>query len=331
MNGVAATTHPVVKVAESTTIHRSAESRNPLVRGIDLWHLVSLDAPTVAMLWTWFLARTNHISLPATAILAMGTAVWMLYAADRLLDSRAIEFRTSSKAVIVTLSNAKGKNPRLLFEAPASASIDLEPRHYFHRNHQRAFRCGILFASISLALLLPQLAPQSIRLYLVLGTLLFGYFILIHVNSAAIQHNSHRLPKELAVGVFFSAATFIPTVASDPSLRLALLPAAILFAVLCSLNCLFIYHWEHPATSSETNPATNIALRLLPLISAIALVSGLILAVFDHSLPRPIPAACSLATILLLLLHRNRHHLSPTTLRAAADICLLTPFLFLYF
>jgi len=309
MNGVAATTHPVVKVAESATIHRSAESRNPLVRGIDLWHLVSLDAPTVAMLWTWFLARTNHISLPATAILAMGTAVWMLYAADRLLDSRAIS------------SQHQGELPH----------SDLEARHYFHRNHKRAFRCGILFASISLALLLPQLAPQSIRLYLVLGTLLFGYFILIHVNSAAIQHNSHRLPKELAVGVFFSAATFIPTVASDPSLRLALLPAAILFAVLCSLNCLFIYHWEHPATSSETNPATNIALRFLPRISAIALVSGLILAVFDHSLPRPIPAACSLATILLLLLHRNRHHLSPTTLRAAADICLLTPFLFLYF
>jgi len=269
-----------------------------------MWHLLSLDAPTLAMLWTWFLARANHIKLPATAIVAMGIAVWMLYAADRLLDSRVL--------------------PR------GVADRELEARHYFHRNHQRGFRWGILVAAIALAVLLPQLSPQSIRLYLVLGMLLFGYFILIHINSSDTGPKTHRLPKELAVGVFFSAATFIPTVAHDPRLRTALLPGAVLFAVLCSLNCLFIYRWEHPAASPHTHPATKLALRFLPHLTVAAATSGIILAMADHSLPWTIPCACALATISLLVLNHNRHRLSATTLRATADLCLLTPLLLLH-
>lgn len=297
---MAATAHPALPAVEAAA-GNSARRGKLAIRIIDLWHLLSLDAPTVAMLWTWFLARTTHIGLPRTAVLAMGTAVWMLYAADRLLDSRAIPH--------------------------APARPELEARHYFHRNHQRAFRRGILAASTVLALLLPRLSPQSVRLYLVLGTLLFGYFVLIHATAAP---NSHRLPKEIAVGVFFSAAIFIPTVAGDPSLRPALVPGAVLFATLCSLNCLFIYRWEHSATHPATHPATSIALRFLPLLARIAALIGLVLALMDRSLPWPVPAACTLASILLLLLHRHRHRLAPTTLRAAADLCLLTPLLLLF-
>jgi len=273
-----------------------------------VWHLLSLDAPTVAMLWTWFIARASRMRLPATAVLAMGIAVWMLYAADRLLDSRAL-----------TTAGGLDKGSRAEFQA----------RHYFHRSHERRFRCGILAASIGLAVMLPQLSPQSIRLYLCLGTFLFGYFVVIHFNSSVSGARVHRLPKELAVGVFFSAATFIPTVAGDPGLRPALMPGAILFAVLCSLNCLFIYRWEHPVPGPETNPATRVALRFLPLLAAVAAVMGAMLALIGRSLLWRIPAACSLAAILLLLLHRERHRFSAITLRSAADLCLLTPLLLL--
>jgi hypothetical protein len=265
----------------------------------------------------------------------MGIAVWMLYAADRLLDTRLLDTRASSNAVILPLPlnevKGKGQNPRISPDAPQAHSDQLEPRHYFHRNHQNAFRLAILLASILLAGLLPGLAPQSIRLYLVLGTLLFGYFVLIHAKPSNAQTKSHRLPKELAVGVFFSAATFIPTVARNPTLRLALLPGAILFAALCSLNCLFIYSWEHPSTSSQTHPATRSALRFLPHLTIAAAIAGLILSIADRSLPWPVPLACGIATALLLLLHKNSHRFSPTTLRAAADLCLLTPFLLLHF
>ena len=255
------------------------------------------------MLWTWFLARVNYVRLPATAVLAMGLAVWTLYAADRLLDARLASARF----------------------APEDPT-DLEPRHHFHRRNQRSFRFGIVLASMGLAFLLPGLAGQSIHLYLILGAFLFAYFILIHAGPSAMGRDT-RLPKELAVGAFFSAATFIPTVAREPSLRAVLLPAALFFAVVCSLNCLFIYAWEHPQATSRAHPATRIAVLYLPRIAVAAALSGILIAVTLHRLPWPIPAACSATAALLLLLHRNRHRLAPTTLRAAADLCLLTPLL----
>ena len=267
------------------------------------WHLLSLDAPTVAVLWTWFIARANHIVLPPTALIAMGLAVWMLYAADRILDSR---------------------DPRSPV-AIASQRDDLEARHYFHRRHQRVFRIGIIAASALLALLLPKIAPQSIRLYLVLGTLLFAYFVLIHAFAPATPARPQRLPKELAVGIFFSAAIFIPTVARANELRPVLLPVAVLFAVVCCLNCLFIHAWEHPLPSPQIHAVTRTLLHFLPHITITSILAGITIGIADRTLPWFVPVACALAACFLLSLHHSRQRFSPTTLRAAADLCLLTP------
>jgi hypothetical protein len=280
-----------------TLSHQTTFPRHPLT----LWHLLSLDAPTIAALWTWFIASANHLHLPAVSIVAMFLAVWMLYAADRLLDARNIE---------------------------ASSTGDLEARHYFHNRHRSAFLTGILAASITLAILLPHHEPQAIHLYLILGGLLFGYFILIHATSSA-----HRLPKEIAVGLFFAAATFIPTVARHPDLRLPLLPFALLFAALCSLNCLFIYAWEHDH-SQDNHPAhviTRLALRNLPLLTTLLTLSATALTLFDHQAPWPIPCATAISATLLLLLHNRRLATAPITLRAAADLALTTPILLVAF
>src|ERR1700679_1878644 len=99
---------------------------------IALWHLLSLDAPTVAALWTWFIARANHIHLPPSSILAMAVAVWMLYAADRLMDARLMDTR---------LMDTRQMNTSLHKPAP---SEELEARHYFHHRHRTAFLTGIL-------------------------------------------------------------------------------------------------------------------------------------------------------------------------------------------
>lgn len=270
---------------------------NPL----DLWHLLSLDAPTVAALWTWFIASTNHIHLPATSIAAMFVAVWTLYAADRLLDAR------------------------LLSVHPLDART-LEARHYFHHRLRSAFTAGVLLASIALAILLPHLAPEAIRLYLILGGFVFSYFILIHVTQSA-----HRLPKEFAVGICFAAATFIPTVSRQPHLRLSLIPPAALFAALCSLNCLFIFAWEHDSGHSNAHPTTRVALHHLPqLASAIAAV-GLGLCFLDRRTPWHIAASCTLSLVLLHLLHHYQRKIPAVTLRAGADLALTTPLLFLPF
>ena len=267
-----------------------------------MWHLLSLDAPSVASLWVWFIVSANHIRLPLSSIAAMFIAVWMLYVADRLLDARLLDSHTEPEQ-------------------------HLEARHFFHHRHRTGFLSGILVASATLAPLLLRLSADAVHLYLILGGLLFGYFILIHATRSA-----HRFPKEIAVGIFFAAAIFIPTVARQPELRLALLPSALLFASLCSLNCLFIYAWEHdPEFSVHTDhPAhaiTRFALAHLSLFAVIVTITGVLLAVLDRLAPWPIPLAIAFSAGVLVLLHHGRQWFSALTLRAAADLALLTPIL----
>jgi hypothetical protein len=260
------------------------------------------------MLWTWFIAKSNGLNLPATSILAMGVAVWLLYAADRLLDARS------------------------------AMDTELELRHRFHRNHRSAFHTGILLASMLLIFLVCDLNPASLRLYLILSAPLIGYFILIHLQrKSSTARPMPRLPKEIAVGIFFSAATFIPAVARNPVLRRPLLPAAALFGLVCCLNCLFIYAWEHPLSATlpypEAHPATRLALRFLPSLAVLGIASGLGFGLYSgltptsQAAPWQLGLAISLAAALLLQLHARRHLLDPTSLRAAGDLCLLTPLL----
>jgi hypothetical protein len=271
-----------------------------------LWHLLSLDAPTIAALWVWFIAAADHIRLPASSIAAMFIAVWMLYAADRLLDTRMLDSQSRQEQ-------------------------HLEARHYFHHRHRTVFLAMILLASTALAPLLLRLSTGAIHLYLILGGLLFGYFILIHATRSA-----HRFPKEIAVGIFFAAATFIPTVARQPELRLPLLPSALLLAMLCSLNCLFIYAWEHDperpfASDHPAHATTRFALRHLPLFAIAIVFAGTVLTVLSHRAPWQIALAAAVSAALLLVLHHRRHRIAPIALRAAADLVLLTPLLLVPF
>ena len=290
----------------ATTTHIAAPAcpHTPLA----LWHLLSLDAPTVAALWTWFIARAVGIRLPMASPAAMALAVWIVYAADRLLDAKR--------------ANCTGDRS------------ELEARHRFHDLHRRSFAIAIALASAALGALLPLLDAAVLRLYLVEGALLAGWFLLLHATRSA-----HRLPKEIAVGIFFSAAVFIPTVARAPALRIELAPAATLLAALCALNCLFIYAWEHhQATALPYNrapdgrlphPTTRFALQNLVAFSiAIALVA-MVLAIFCNGPARLGAASCAISMALLLALHHLRSHLSRIHLRAAADLALLTPLLLL--
>jgi hypothetical protein len=231
------------------------------------------------------------MELPPASLLAMAAAVWMLYAADRLLD---------------------GQSPD---------DLALEERHHFHRQHRKFFLGGITVAAIILPALLPRLSPEAIHMYFILGVLVFSYFVVIHATQSA-----HRLPKEIAVGVCFAAAVFIPTVSREPLLRGTLLPSAVLFAALCSLNCLFIYAWEHPSRSGPTaHIITAFALKRLTRFSvAVVAISGAF-AIVDRHAPWTIHAAISLSAVALLLLHLKRSRHNSLIQRTLADFALLTP------
>ena len=176
------------------------------------------------------------------------------------------------------------------------------------------------------------------RIYALLAALLTGWFLVIHTRLA----HERRLPKELAVGLFFSAAIFIPTIARRPDLRLSLLVEAFVFAAVCALNCMYLYIWEHPSDRTNANWTTRVATHHLSLAAAIILIAafaGIVPPAFPALASKlmlpvapstwPIAAACVVSTLLLVILNRSRAKLSPLNLRAAADFALLTPILFL--
>lgn len=206
----------------------------------------------------------------------MFLAVWLLYAADRLLDTDA-----------------------------------LEPRHHFHQRHRLAFLAAMSAAAPALSIVLFRTHLPAA--YFPLAAILLLWFAAVHLPRVPA---SARLPKELATGLIFAAAVFAPEL-SGPALPRSL-ASALLFALLCTLNCAWIHAWEAP---QPTHPLTRVLLRWLPQLTA-ALVPAILI-------PAPVPQAIALAAALLLTLNHVRRRLTPTSLRAAADLALLTPILFL--
>lgn len=238
----------------------------------------------------------------------MFLAVWILYAADRLLDARPL--------------------------LTSASAPELEERHRFHHRHRGTLLPLLALAALPLAALLHHSNPAVLHLYIMLASLLGGWLLIVHAGPSP---GARRLPKEFAVGIFFPAAVFIPTVARAPWLRVTLLPSALLFAAVCTLNCLFLYAWEHPGNRNKAHGSTRWCLdHLTFLATVVALLSGVLglgAAWFpDHigllrALPRPwaMPLACLVSTCLLLLLDRRWRSFHPVRLRAWADLVLLTP------
>ena len=267
-----------------------------------LWHLLSLDAPTVAITWTIFVARTWHVTLPASVPCAMFVGVWAIYAADRLLDA------------------GRRREP-------------LEERHLFHGDHRLGFQAVLWVAAAALIPLIVVMPERMRNLYLLLGALLVVWLSAIHLLPGPARRR--RIPKELAVGIFFSAAVFLPSaaVAAHPGMWVA----GILAANACSLNCLFIYAWEHPLSSAAAaHTTTQFGLRRLQAVAAASIVLPVILWMVLRFTEQgadvaPVAMAVSFTAAWLLLLDRSRGRWERTTLRAAADLALLSPLLVLPF
>ncbi len=284
-----------MKSSVALSVQPRATSSSPGV--LASWHLLSLDAPAVATTWTVFVAHASHVPLPLSCACAMFLAVWIIYASDRLLDARQ--------------------------------QLNLEARHRFHRRNRVLFRAGLGIATAALVPLIAILPARTRDAYLILGAALLLWLLVVHLAARPTR----RIPKELAVGLFFSAAIFLPTLCRAPLLATSLTLPALFFANLCSLNCLFIYAWEHSLAgdSPQPHPSTAFGLRILQPITFASVLLPLMILPLTAPEARPILLAISLAATLLLILDRGRAHLSRVNLRAAADLALLVPLAMLPF
>ncbi len=234
----------------------SAVRRSPL----ELWHLLSLDAPCVAAVWTAFLAHQLRLDLSFAVPLALGLAVWLLYAADRIHDATAGEIA--------------------------------EERHRFHLVHRRGFMAGGAAVSLLLALLVAHL-PYALRQgWLLLSAPLFLYLAVVHLLRL------RRFSKEPLVALFFAAAVTMPLLASQARSGKTIFLTALAFGCLCWLNCTAIARWEQ--TLCATDICTAWLGRHFALGAALTVCLAMPLIALGHTAAVGIAAMAAAACLLLL-------------------------------
>ena len=282
---------PTAQARHRAPLPTSLEAPAPL----RLWHLTSLDAPTVAVVWSLAFAWAAHLSLPTWPVAVVALAAWCAYIGDRLLDAR-------------------------------NAHTPLRARHHFHWKHRRIFLpVAIAAAIVAIALVLHSMPFRARERNSVLAAAALAYFTSVHSPWRVPAAKAWlRFPKELLVGVLFTLACAAPTLTriagrgTGPT-ALAVFPIVLIFILLAWLNCHAIEFWE---TQSQQRSAV---LRPATALMAIAGLAAAVAAVGHVPRDAAMLLAAALSAALLALLDRHRHSLTPIALRACADLALLTP------
>jgi len=251
------------------------------------WHLISLDAPTVAVVWVSAFAWANQVVLPwwVPAILALGS--WSVYVGDRLLDA-------------------------------LSARTALQARHHFNWRHRRVLAPMALFAFVAAICLAIVYVPAAARVRnTALAAAACLYFIAVH-RPEKKSRSSLKLPKEALVGILFTLACVLPVWARTELNPLELVLPTFLFTLLAWLNCHLIDRWE------STVPQRNVLQSTLAL-SGVFLVAAILFGSFHQPRLAALLGAGAAGSFGLGILDLVASRLAPITLRAAADLVLLSP------
>ncbi len=265
-------------------------------------NLLCLDAPLVAVAWQWIFAHNfgAHLNWPLRWLLFL--TAWLIYLGDRFADTL-----------------------RLPLAAPRSE------RHRFCQDHRRGWWVAIVVIFLlDAGLALQALDLQMLILGATLATICAVYLFLNHLLGGKWR----PVPmKEKAVGVLFAAGTTLGVVGQLPGLTISFAFAVVLFALLCTLNCLCIASWERELDAAQGKssfltgwPAFARTLKPLGLtLTAAALVLAVV-----WRFAAPLWVCLAVSTLLLLRLH-SATSLPRDNRTALADLVLLTPLLCLPF
>ena len=273
------------------TLDRALEAPN-LLR---LWHLSSLDAPTVAAVWSLGFAKAAGVRLPEWGPVLLILVTWCVYISDRLLDARSAQ--------------------------SARQIHRLRQRHHFHWRHRRVFFPLALAAACMSAWIVISFMPSEARernaLLAMAGV---AYLSSVHTRTKFRA----LLPKELLVGVIFTAGCVLPTIGRTENIFAAFLVVMVFFAALAWLNCHAIERWEAVGESCS-DP------QILPAAGLLAMAGflGAIILFAAHSSEAALLGTGAASAVLLVLLDGIRGRLTPLALRTAADLVLLTPLVLL--
>jgi len=122
------------------------------------WNILSLDAPTVAVVWAALFAHAIGSRLSAGGATALALSVWIIYTSDRLLDGWTARNRAF-----------------------------LQERHLFSDRHRFVLAALVMAASaLVLCLMADGLLAAEVRAGVKLGVILFFYMAGIHAGRGWI-------------------------------------------------------------------------------------------------------------------------------------------------
>lgn len=258
-------------------------------------NVVCLDAPVVAICWQWLFARSFHIAVSGPARGALFLTAWLIYLIDRLADSHSL--KTSSEK---------------------------SPRQEFCLRHTRVW-IGLI---LGIALLDGAVIFSQLERRLILSGALLGSAALIYLAlNSAFNWLWKTVPiKEVVIGFLFALGTLLVLAPEFFSATSTSIIAAILFATLCSLNCMSIAAWERDLDRSQEKhsiatrfPSLDVWVRRSCLL--LAAVSLMVVAI-DHAL---LALGVCLATSAALLALLHWMSIQRDARAALADLVLLTP------
>ena len=268
-----------------------------------IWlNLLCLDAPIVAVTWQWLFAHTFGAQLNWSLRALLFLTAWLIYLADRFADTMKL-----------------------------SAQSPISLRHRFCREHMIGWWVAVVvifFLDLAIAL-----RTLDLQMLLLGGTLAAICLLYLFVNHS-LGGKWRPIPlKEKAIGILFAAGTTLGVVGQLPGLSISFGVAVILFAILCTYNCLSIAAWEREldAAQGKTSfltgwPAVAGALKS---IGYAILLGALVCAAFWRF---ALPLWLCLGASALLLVRLNLAPAIPRDHRTAlADLVLLTPLLALPF
>ena len=287
------------------SIRDTARSESPtLSSGAEGWafwlwpNLLSLDAPLIAVLWQLLLLHSLAIQVNEGEPIVLALAVWSVYLADRA------------------------------FDALQPAAGEWEPaRRTFYRGHlpiASAVACGLFATTVPLGYCL--LKPSTFKAGLVLTIPLAAYLLLVHYLPPEWRA---RWPRELAIACIFTLGTFLAAWSSNAKDISRLWGPAILFAVLCWVNCAAIETWEWQAGRNRCEEPSSSARWATQYLTTIALASACLATImgFWKVASSEFAAAVLLSCLAMALMNQLRHRMQMNALRVAADVALCTPLL----
>ena len=257
-------------------------------------NIVCLDAPLVAVGWQWLFARSFDVTVPSGGTAALFLTAWLIYLADRLGDSAAINDKHATSL-----------------------------RQRFCLEHRRAWIVALaLVAAADLLVISAALDSHIIRFAAPLGLLALAYLFLNQRHPAVWRFVA---AKEITIGVLFAAGTIVaiaPRFSRPPTLPW------LFFAALCSFNCISIAVWERWLDEAQRRVSIATAFPRVGRYVAAALLMLFVasLASTRHDNSEQLLYVCVAASAaLLLVVHLMRRRIQPDVRTALADIVMLTP------